>query len=380
MPRSSPYVIILTAEERTLLEAAARRFTSPYRDVLRARIVLYAAAGLRNDEIAARLDTPRQIVSKWRKRFYEQRLAGLADFPGADGHRVFPPEVAVAIKALACELPAASGTPLARWHSDDLARAAVDQGIVASIFRGHRVAVAVRRRGQTLAAPVVDLPPRPRLCRQGRPRARPVPPPLEAPQARQTRLRHLRRREDLDPSAYPQTPHHPACGEANHACRARAHPRRRAGLAGRLGRPPRQGARTLRGDYRHRTVRSARGPGHGRRALRVGSPGVLDRGQRLVPPRTGLHRQTARTVGQPAADPPARPRILAQPGRDLLLRGPAQSVDPNDSADLDEVEVRLLAFQAYYEQIAAPFEWKLTRKDLNALLARTADQTFSSAA
>lgn len=45
----------------------------------RARIVLYAAAGLGNDEIAARLDTPRQIVSKWRKRFYEQRLAGLTD-------------------------------------------------------------------------------------------------------------------------------------------------------------------------------------------------------------------------------------------------------------------------------------------------------------
>jgi hypothetical protein len=63
MPRSSPYVIILTDQERAHLEATARRYTSPYRDVLRARIVLYAAEGLRNDEIAARLDTPRQIVS-----------------------------------------------------------------------------------------------------------------------------------------------------------------------------------------------------------------------------------------------------------------------------------------------------------------------------
>jgi transposase len=44
------------------------------REVVRARIVLMAADGLRNDEIAARLDTPRQVVSKWRKRFYEQRL------------------------------------------------------------------------------------------------------------------------------------------------------------------------------------------------------------------------------------------------------------------------------------------------------------------
>ena len=57
----------------------ARRYTSPYRDVVRARIVLYAAEGLRNDQIGARLDTPRQIVSKWRKRFFEQRLAGLEE-------------------------------------------------------------------------------------------------------------------------------------------------------------------------------------------------------------------------------------------------------------------------------------------------------------
>jgi transposase len=57
----------------------ARKYTSPYREVIRARIVLYAAEGFSNDEIAARLDTPRQIVSKWRKRFFEQRLAGLEE-------------------------------------------------------------------------------------------------------------------------------------------------------------------------------------------------------------------------------------------------------------------------------------------------------------
>ena len=39
----------------------------------------------------------------------------------------------VAVKALACELPAKAGTPLARWQCPDLARAAVEQGIVASI-------------------------------------------------------------------------------------------------------------------------------------------------------------------------------------------------------------------------------------------------------
>ncbi len=79
MPRQSPYQIQLTKKERAALEAIARRYTSPYRDVVRARIVLYAAQGLRNDQIASRLDTPRQIVSKWRKRFFEQRLLGLEE-------------------------------------------------------------------------------------------------------------------------------------------------------------------------------------------------------------------------------------------------------------------------------------------------------------
>jgi len=79
MPRRSPFSIVLGREERARLQAIARKYTSPYRDVIRAKIVLYAAAGLRNDQIAARLDTPRQIVAKWRKRFFEQRLAGLEE-------------------------------------------------------------------------------------------------------------------------------------------------------------------------------------------------------------------------------------------------------------------------------------------------------------
>jgi transposase-like protein len=81
MPRRSPYIVTLSAKERNKLEALARQYTSPYRDVLRARIVLYAALGLENKEIAARLDTPRQVVSKWRKRFCEERLSGLEEHP-----------------------------------------------------------------------------------------------------------------------------------------------------------------------------------------------------------------------------------------------------------------------------------------------------------
>lgn len=81
MPRHSPFAIVLTTAERQALERRARQYTAPYRDVVRARLVLFAADGWRNDQIADRLDLPRQIVSKWRKRFAEDRLAGLTDEP-----------------------------------------------------------------------------------------------------------------------------------------------------------------------------------------------------------------------------------------------------------------------------------------------------------
>ena len=91
MPRKSPYELSLTSEQRAELEARARRYTLPYRDVVRAKIVLMAAAGLDNDEIADRLDTRREVVSKWRKRFYEQGLPGLEERPRGGRAPVFSP-------------------------------------------------------------------------------------------------------------------------------------------------------------------------------------------------------------------------------------------------------------------------------------------------
>jgi transposase len=91
MPRESPYTIVLTPEQRVVLERMARAYTSPYRDVVRAKIVLYAADGLANKEIASRLDTPRQIVSKWRKRFFEKGFEGLLELPRSGRPARFSP-------------------------------------------------------------------------------------------------------------------------------------------------------------------------------------------------------------------------------------------------------------------------------------------------
>jgi transposase len=91
MPRKSPFIIELSRKERYQLETQARRYTLPYRDVIRAKIVLLAAEGLDNDEIAARLDTRREIVSKWRKRFFQEGFAGLEERPRRGRPSIFPP-------------------------------------------------------------------------------------------------------------------------------------------------------------------------------------------------------------------------------------------------------------------------------------------------
>jgi transposase-like protein len=91
MPRKSPFLLNLTVAQRRELEARARRYTLPYRDVVRAKIVLLAASGMDNDKIAAHLDTRREVVSKWRKRFYEQGLAGLDERPRGGRPPAFPP-------------------------------------------------------------------------------------------------------------------------------------------------------------------------------------------------------------------------------------------------------------------------------------------------
>ncbi len=66
--------ITLTADERRQLKQFARGRSTPARMVLRAKIVLQAAAGKRNNEIAEELETQQKTVGLWRKRFAEQRI------------------------------------------------------------------------------------------------------------------------------------------------------------------------------------------------------------------------------------------------------------------------------------------------------------------
>src|SRR5712672_576116 len=91
MPRRSPYRIVLSASEKRELARRAAKYTLPYFQVIRARMILHAAEGLANDEIAERLDTRREVVSLWRKRFFTERLAGLEERSRPGRPRSFSP-------------------------------------------------------------------------------------------------------------------------------------------------------------------------------------------------------------------------------------------------------------------------------------------------
>jgi transposase len=81
MPSSLLVPVELTDDERARLEVWTRRRTSAQALALRSRIVLLAAEGLNNTEIAGRLGVHRNVAGKWRSRFVEHRLDGLTDEP-----------------------------------------------------------------------------------------------------------------------------------------------------------------------------------------------------------------------------------------------------------------------------------------------------------
>ena len=173
----SPHLIVLTDGQRRLLLARARRVSGEHRDVLRARIVLAAADGAANAAIARDLAITVDTVRKWRRRFCEHGLDGVRDLPRTGRPRAFAASVVAEVKALACERPGDSDTPLAKWSCPELVSEAARRGIGASVS-----ASTVRR---WLAGDALE----PwqhrswifrvtRLRRQGRPRARPIRPSL----------------------------------------------------------------------------------------------------------------------------------------------------------------------------------------------------------
>jgi transposase-like protein len=132
VPPSSPYQIVLSADERAALVALVRP-TGQARMLLRARIVLAAADGASNAGIARDLAVCEDTVRKWRSRYARQRLAGLADARRSGRPRRFTPVQRAQVTAIACELPANRGMPLSRWSSFEVACEAIAAGVVEDI-------------------------------------------------------------------------------------------------------------------------------------------------------------------------------------------------------------------------------------------------------
>lgn len=130
---TSPFAVTLTDTETEILTATIRRSTAPARDVLRAHIVLLAADGMANAEIAWTLGICDDTARKWRRRFTQSGLAGLADRHRSGRPPSFTPVQVAAVKARACEPPARHGLSVVRWSSSELARTAVAQQILARV-------------------------------------------------------------------------------------------------------------------------------------------------------------------------------------------------------------------------------------------------------
>jgi len=154
MSGPSPMAVEVPEETRRALEQLARAHTTAQQVALRARVILGAAAGLKNAQISRQLGVARETVRLWRDRWaglqgvpldelsVEQRLAD-APRPGAPVR--IGAEQVCAIIALACEAPAQSGRPISQWTGREIAEEIVRRGIVATISSRH--AARLLKRG-----------------------------------------------------------------------------------------------------------------------------------------------------------------------------------------------------------------------------------------
>jgi transposase len=149
-----PPEVELTTEERRGLEGLIRRHKTGQQLAERARIVLRAADGLNNSEIARELALEPDTVRLWRRRWLSWSgvaltevpvAARLADAPRSGTPARITPEQVARIVALACEAPGEAGRPISQWGTTELAAEIMRRGIVDRISPRH--AARLLKRG-----------------------------------------------------------------------------------------------------------------------------------------------------------------------------------------------------------------------------------------
>ena len=123
--------IKLTADERAVLDRGVRRRKIARADAQRAEIILRAAEGLNNCEIADAVGVTRQTVRTWRERFAKHRLDGLDDEPRCGAPRKIGDDRIEAIVTKTLETKPADAT---HWSTRGMAKAS---GVSASSI--HRI-------------------------------------------------------------------------------------------------------------------------------------------------------------------------------------------------------------------------------------------------
>ncbi len=130
--------VTLTDDERKALTKWARSRTLPARQVTRARIVLLAAKGEENQEIAAELELNRATVRQWRSRFDTDRLAALThDQPGRGRPARKRKHWARTIVDVTLQSTPANAT---HWSTRTLAaHLGVDKSLVQRVWKDHNL-------------------------------------------------------------------------------------------------------------------------------------------------------------------------------------------------------------------------------------------------
>ena len=366
----SRFQISLRASERRALKRAARSQAVPHRQVVRAKIVLDAAAGLPSTLIAQRVGVTPNTVRKWRKRFCTHGYGGLRDRPRSGRPRVFAAVVVAEVKAIACELPATRNVPLGRWSLAELRAELLASGLVAEVSTAtvrrwlaedaikpwqHRSWISPRAPDFAAKAGVVlDLYGRRfagRVLRpdeyvisadektsiQARCRCHPTLPPGRA---RVMRVEHEYERG----------------GALAYLAAWDVH---RAQLFGRC--EPTTGIQPF--GRLVAQVMTCEPYASARHVFWIVDNGSSHRGQ------ASIERLQGEWANLRLVHLPIHASWLNQ--IEIYFSVVQRKVvSPNDYADLAEVEGRLLAFQRRYEQTAAPFNWRFTRSDLDRLLHR----------
>jgi putative transposase len=145
------------------LEGLVRRPSAAQQVVLRARIILAAADGANNAQIARSLSVDVETARLWRGRWLGLRAVPLAelsvaerleDAPRPGGPCRITADQVCQITALACEAPAASARPISQWTGRELADEVIQRGIVETISPRHAARLLKRGRCSRTASAI----------------------------------------------------------------------------------------------------------------------------------------------------------------------------------------------------------------------------------